>query len=117
MWRVSTGAFVNRDVLTVIHAGDSDGNGKTVGDPFFVPFIGAPCFPSYPSNHGSAAGGGVEVLRRLYGEAGHLIPITNPWLAGLAMQYTRFEQISNDISDARVYGGSTSAPTRMLRQS
>ena len=63
MWRVSTGAFVNRDVLTVIHAGDSDGNGKTVGDPFFVPFIGAPCFPSYPSNHGSAAGGGVEVLK------------------------------------------------------
>jgi PAP2 superfamily len=90
---------------TAIHAGDSDENAKTVGDPFFVPFIGAPCFPSYPSNHGSAAAGGAEVLRRLYGEAGHLITITNPWLPGMAMQYTRFGQISNDISDARVYGG------------
>jgi hypothetical protein len=90
---------------TAIHAGSSDGNPKTVGDPFYVPFIGAPCFPSYPSGHGTASGGGVEVLRRLYGEAGHLITITNPWLPGMAMQYTRFGQIVNDISDARVYGG------------
>jgi hypothetical protein len=90
---------------TAIHAGSTDGNAKTVGNPFYVPFIGAPCFPSYPSNHGSAAGGGVEMLRRLYGEAGHLITITNPWLPGMAMQYTRFGQIINDISDPRVYGG------------
>lgn len=90
---------------TAIHAGDKDGNAKTIKDPFFVPFIGAPCFPSYPSNHGSAAGAGVEVLRRLYGMAGHLITITNPWLPGMAMQYARFQQISDDISDARVYGG------------
>lgn len=90
---------------TAIHAGDSDGNANTVGDPLFLPFIGAPCFPSYPSNHGTAAGAGVEVLRRLYGEAGHLITITNPWLPGMAMQYTRFAKINDDISDARVYGG------------
>jgi hypothetical protein len=56
---------------TAIHAGSTDGNAKTVGDPFYVPFIGAPCFPTYPSGHGSASGGGVEVLRRLYGDAGH----------------------------------------------
>jgi hypothetical protein len=43
--------------------------------------------------------------RRLCGDTGHLITITNPWLPGAAMQYTRFGQIINDISDARVYGG------------
>ena len=33
--------------------GDTDGNPKTDADPSFLPFIVTPCFPSYPSNHGS----------------------------------------------------------------
>ena len=40
---------------TAIHAGDTDGNPKTDPDPSFAPFIMTPCFPSYPSNHGSAS--------------------------------------------------------------
>jgi len=90
---------------TAIHAGGSDGNPKTAGDPSFAPFIVTPCFPSYPSNHGSASNGGAEVMRRLYGEAGHLITLSNPAVPSIVLQYTRFNQITNDISDARVYGG------------
>lgn len=90
---------------TAIHAGDTDGNPKTEPDPNWAPFIGTPCFPSYPSNHGSGSNGGAEVLRRLYGEAGHMITISNPAVPGIVLQYTSFKQITNDISDARVYGG------------
>ena len=90
---------------TAIHAGDTDGNSKTVGDPSWAPFIVTPCFPSYPSNHGSAGNGAAEVLRRLYGEDGHLITLTNPAVPNITLQYTSFEQITDDISDARVYGG------------
>jgi hypothetical protein len=90
---------------TAIRAGDTDGNPKTQADPSFVPFIVTPCFPSYPSNHGSGGNGGAEVLRRLYGESGHLITISNPAVPGIVLQYTSFKQITNDISDARVYGG------------
>ena len=90
---------------TAIHAGDTDGNPKTDGEPNWVPFVVTPCFPSYPSNHGSAGNGAAEVLRRLYGEAGHSIPLTNPAVSSIVLQYTSFEQITNDISDARVYGG------------
>jgi hypothetical protein len=51
---------------TAIHAGDSDGNAKTAGVIHSMfRLLESPVFPSYPSNHGSAAGGGVEVLRRL----------------------------------------------------
>jgi hypothetical protein len=89
---------------TAIHAGDTDGNPKTDPDPNYVPFIVTPCFPSYPSNHGSAGNGAAEVLRRLYGEAGHSITLTNPAVPGIVLQYTSFGQITNDISDARVYG-------------
>src|SRR5450432_3071278 len=90
---------------TAIHAGDADGNSKTAGDPNYAPFIVTPCFPSYPSNHGSAGNGAAEVLRRLYGEAGHSITLTNPTMPNIVLKYSSFKQITNDISDARIYGG------------
>ena len=90
---------------TAIHAGDTDGSPNTVGDPNWAPFITTPCFPSYPSNHGSAGNGAAEVLRRLYGEAGHAITLTNPAVPTIVLKYTCFKQITDDISDARVYGG------------
>ena len=90
---------------TAIRAGDTDGNRKTDADPNFLPFIVTPCFPSYPSNHGSGSNGGAEVLRRLYGEAGHSITLSNPAVPNIVLQYTSFKQITDDISDARVYGG------------
>lgn len=90
---------------TAIHAGDADGNSKTDPNPSFVPFIITPCFPSYPSNHGSGSGGGAEILRRVYGEAGHSITLTNPTVPNIVLQYTSFKQITDDISDARIYGG------------
>jgi PAP2 superfamily len=90
---------------TAIRAGDTDGNVKTDSDPTFLPFIVTPCFSSYPSNHGSASGGAAEVLRRIYGEAGHSITLSNPAVPTIVLQYTSFKQITDDISDARVYGG------------
>ena len=64
-----------------------------------------PCFPSYPSNHGAAANAAAAVMRRLYGEGGHSITLSNPAVPTIVLQYTSFRQITNDISDARVYGG------------
>jgi hypothetical protein len=90
---------------TAIHAGDTDGNRKTDPDPNWVPFIPAPCFPGYPSNHGSLSNAGAEVLRRLYGEAGHAITLSNPAVPNIVLHYGSFRQITDDISDARVYGG------------
>jgi hypothetical protein len=90
---------------TAIRAGETDGNPKTEADPSFLPFIVTPCFPSYPSAHGAGSGGGAEVLRRLYGESGHWITISNPAVPNIVLHYTSFEQITEDISDARVYGG------------
>jgi hypothetical protein len=81
---------------TAIHA---------AGNTTWTPFITTPCFPSYSSAHGGASNGAAEVLRRLYGEAGHTITLTNPALPTITLQYTSFRQITHDISDARIYGG------------
>ena len=97
---------------TAIHAGALDDNDKTEGDTTFVPFILTPCFPSYPSNHASGTNGGLEMMRRLFGAAGHHITISNtvPALGSLpetviTKHYRRLEQIGDDVDDARVFGG------------
>jgi hypothetical protein len=102
LWRPETG----------IRNGVSDDNGKTEGDASFATFIATPCFPSYPSNHASGTNGGLEVMRRLFGAAGHDITISNnvPALGSLpatmiTKHYTKFKDIADDVDDARVYGG------------
>jgi hypothetical protein len=97
---------------TAIRAGAADGNDKTAGDTTFVPFIPTPCFPSYPSNHASGTNGGLEMMRRLFGAAGHDITFTNnvPALGSLpaaviTKHYTQLKEIADDVDDARVYGG------------
>ena len=97
---------------TAIRAGALDDNDKTDGDSTFVPFIGTPCFPSYPSNHASGTNGGLEMMRRLFGAAGHDMTFTNnvPALGSLpataiTRHYTQLKQIADDVDDARVYGG------------
>lgn len=90
---------------TAIRGGDLDGNAKTDADSTFVPFILTPCFPSYPSNHGSASNSAAEVLKRIYGGGGHAITMANSALPGVTLFYSRFDQITDDVSDARIYGG------------
>jgi hypothetical protein len=89
---------------TAIFEGDLDGNPKTDAGAF-KPYILTPCFPGYPSNHGSGSNSAAEILRRVYGAGGHAIIMANPGVPGLTFHYTRFDQITSDISDARVYGG------------
>ena len=102
LWRPETG----------IRNGWWDDNDKTEGDTLFATFISTPCFPSYPSNHASGTNGGLEVMRRLFGAAGHDITITNnvPALgtlpaATITLHYSQLKAIADDVDDARVYGG------------
>jgi PAP2 superfamily protein len=89
---------------TAIHAGDVDENSKTTPDATYAPLIPTPCFPSYPSNHAAGSNAGAEILRRIYGAAGHAITLVHP-VSGVTLSYTSFEQITDDVDDARVYGG------------
>jgi hypothetical protein len=90
---------------TAIREADLDDNPRTTADPTYLPYILTPCFPSYPSNHGSASNSAAEILRRVFGAGGHDITMANPAVPGLTFHYTRFSQITDDISDARIYGG------------
>jgi hypothetical protein len=90
---------------TAIHAGDTDRNPATRADPGYTPFIPTPCHPGYASAHASASYAARAVLDRLYGPTGHFIVLSAQALPGVMLQYRRFDQITKDIDDARVYGG------------
>src|SRR5205807_4094755 len=91
--------------VTAIRAGDLDGNDETDADPDWLPLIATPAFPGYPSAHGTLSGAARAVLERAFGKRRQAITLTNPGLPGIVLNYTAWEQITDDISDARVYGG------------
>ena len=62
-------------------------------------------FPKLSSNHASGSYSATEILRRLYGAGGLAITIANSAVPGVTLDYTTFDQITDDIDDARVYGG------------
>ena len=90
---------------TAIRAGDTDGNAATAADAGFVPFIPTPCFPGYGSAHASAAGAARAILDRVWGDGGHSLVLGHPALPSVVLQYTSLRQITDDIDDARVFGG------------
>lgn len=88
---------------TAIVRGAENGNPATVAGPF-TPFIVTPCFPGYPSAHGSGAGGASRVLAKAYGRF-HSVDISHPAVPGVVLHYDDLKDIVSDVSDARVYGG------------
>jgi PAP2 superfamily len=102
---------------TAIRAGNTDGNPQTEPDINFAPLIAPPCFPSFPSNHASGSYGGAEVLERIYGAGRHStitlttsvpVPVPGsptPMAVTMTRRCTKFKEITDDIDDARVYGG------------
>ncbi len=90
---------------TAIHMGDADGNQATEADPSFTPFIATPCFPGYPAGHATLSGAARDVLERLYGARRHSLILSSPSVPGVTLRYNKLKEITEDVDDARVYGG------------
>ena len=91
--------------ITAIRAGASDGNPNTEPDLDWTPFITTPCFPSYQSAHAGASYAARTVAEKIFGATGHDITLSSSNLPDIVLHYTNFSQITDDIDDARVYGG------------
>ena len=64
-----------------------------------------PPFPAYPSGHASFGGAARAVLEDEFGADGHVITLSHPAVPDIVLRYTTFKQITDDIDDARIYGG------------
>ncbi len=92
--------------VTAIRAGDTDGNPKTDPDPIYTPFINTPPYPSHPSGFGGLSNAARYVLEGFFGGGRQpAITLSLAALPGVTLRYTKFRQITDDIADARVYGG------------
>ncbi len=91
--------------VTAIRLGDRDGNPRTEADPNWSSFVPTPPFPSYPSAAASFGAAARRVLERMFGPDGHTITLASPLVPDVALHYTSWKQITDDVDDARVYGG------------
>jgi hypothetical protein len=91
--------------VTAIQSGNDDGNRRTVADPQWMPLVETLPFPSYPSGHGGFGGAARRVLEKMFGPSGHSITLTHPGVPDVILHYTSFKQITDDVDDARIYGG------------
>jgi hypothetical protein len=90
--------------VTAITRGDEDGNKWTTAG-LFTPLVSTPCFPGYPSNHGTGSAAARTVLERAYGRFGHSILVAHPLAPGITRTYSDLRVMTDDVADARVYGG------------
>jgi hypothetical protein len=91
--------------VTAIRLGHTDGNRRTDADPTWTPFVFTPPFPSYPSGHASFGGAARRVLERVFGKDGLAITLASPEVPDVVLHYGSWKQITDDIDDARIYGG------------
>jgi hypothetical protein len=90
---------------TAIRDAHLDGNARTTPDAAWTPFITAPCFPSYGSAHAAASYAARAVAEALLGDDEIEVSLSNPAIPDVMLEYTAFDEITEDIDDARVYGG------------
>ena len=89
-----------------IRQADTDGNPLTDPDPAWTPLIATPAHPSYASGHASVSGSAKAVMEELFGKNGHAVTLINPAVPGnVVLNYTSWDEITDDIDDARIYGG------------
>jgi hypothetical protein len=91
--------------VTAIRAGDFDGNPGTELDPAFNTFIATPPYPAYPSGAGGLSNAARSLLERIFGRGRHPLTLSNAALPGVTLQYTKLRHITDDVADARIYGG------------
>lgn len=91
--------------VTAIGAGDTDGNPHTDPDAAWTPFITTPPFPGYPSAHASASNAGRRIAEIVFGKRDHAFTLSHPAIPEVTLHYTTFGDLTDDIDDARVYGG------------
>jgi hypothetical protein len=71
----------------------------------WLPLIPTPSFPAYPSAHACGAGAALTVLSLTFGKGDQEIILTSPTAPGVQFEYRTFEEIADQIDDARIYGG------------
>ena len=93
--------------VTAIRAGvAASGNAPALErDIAWEPLLGTPPHPEYPSAHAMFSGASEAVLRHWLGGDSVEVSATYPPLFGVTRSWRRLSQISEEVENARVWGG------------
>ncbi len=91
--------------ITAIRAAASLNIASLQGDPGWEPLLGTPPHPEYPSAHAIFSGAAEAVLTKFFGSDAVQVSVTFPPLFGITRTYGRFSQITEEVDNARVWGG------------
>ena len=75
------------------------------GDAAWEPLLGTPPHPDYPSAHACFSGAAEAVLRGVLKTDSVRVSITYPPVFGVTRTFNSFSAISEEVNDARVWGG------------
>jgi hypothetical protein len=75
------------------------------GDANWEPLLITPVQPDYPSGHAIFSGAAEAVLRAFFGSDEVNVTVTYPGPFGVARGYRSFSQMSEEVDNARVWGG------------
>jgi hypothetical protein len=89
--------------VTAIHAGETDGNSDTEGEPTWTPFIVTPSHPEYPAAHPTIGGSVLGFYTVWFGT--DQFPLEFRGLNGMVRNYTSVNEIHAEEGNARVWGG------------
>jgi hypothetical protein len=90
--------------VTAIPLGGTDGNPETAGDPTWVPLIGTPGFPEYPSGHSCVSGAAGRILSSYFGENTPVTVVSNG-MPGVTRQFPSLTAALEEVKSARVFAG------------
>jgi hypothetical protein len=91
--------------VTAIAAAALDGNTDPPPAASWTSFITTPPFPSYPSGHACVGAAARVVLEHEFGPDGFEVSLTSPATPELSRSYHAWQDLLDDVDDARVFGG------------
>jgi hypothetical protein len=91
--------------VTAIRNADLTSNAATPREESWTPLGVTPMHPEYPCAHCIVAAAIATVLQAVAGEEVVAISLTSPTAPGVTRQWTRLQDYSDEVSNARIYAG------------
>jgi len=91
--------------VTALRNADITGNAATPREASWLPLVETPMHPEYPCAHCITSAAAATVMQQVLGDDLPEFSMTSPALAGVTRRWTRLSDYSNEVSNARIYGG------------
>ena len=91
--------------VTAIRNADLTSNAATPREESWTPLGVTPMHPEYPCAHCIVAAAIATVLQSVAGDEVDAISLTSPTAPGVTRQWTRLQDYSDEVSNARIYAG------------